>query len=159
MKKILMLFSISLFLFVGCKKNPVNPPIDNSLNGTWKVVSYQNMETNTTITKISLESGIPYLSNSNNDIVITLNQKKDTLQLSGHTVTNDVSGIFKLGASDSMSCLSFGGTKVGEPNWGRWFWDAMYSASSYQLKGNNLIIYYNFQDNKAGRWNVTLIPQ
>lgn len=140
----------------GCRKGDSSGPNTTSLNGTWKVVSYQNLISNAIITKASPESGMSGENVKDRDIIVSLNVHDDTLHLQGHTVYNTVSGLFQLGNNESINGHSFGGTKIGEPNWGSWFWDAMNSAGAYRLQKNTLIIYYHFQDNHEGEWGVTL---
>ena len=68
--------------------------------------------------------------------------------MSGQTVTNSVGGEYELLNVNSMKTLSFGGTKIGEPNWGSKFWDAIHSANSYERHSNKLFIYFNADTEK-----------
>lgn len=155
MKPYLFLSIMSLaFSVTGCRRDH---SLDiKSLNSTWKVVSYQNLISHSVTTKASLESGMSGHDLKDKDIIVSLKIQDDILQLQGHTVYNTVSGKFQLGKDESLHCLSFGGTKIAEPNWESWFWDAMNSADAFQLKGDTLTIDYHFQDNQDGKWGVAL---
>lgn len=154
--KIIFAILMGFVTFImGCSRDGVQPA-NNSINGTWKVVNYKDLDNNKTFTRSSPESE---LAAHSNDIVITLKKEGNTLHLKGCTVANEVFGTFVFKAADGLHCISFGGTKVGEPNWGSWFWDAMNSAQSYQLEGDILTVYYNFQDNHDGKWSVNLVSQ
>ncbi len=147
----ILLVSLGGFLPTGCTRHTV--ALDNeSLTGIWKVISYENLETEQVYTRSSPESGMADFTQT--DIVVTLEQKGDTIRLKGHTISNEVFGTFLLKAKDSLHGLRFGGTRVGEPHWGSWFWDAMYSASTYRLKKDRLTLVYVLQDNKPGKWEV-----
>ena len=63
-------------------------------------------------------------------------------------MTNSVSGEYELLQDNKMKTLSFGGTKIGEPNWGAKFWDAIHAASSYERQSDKLYIHFNADTEK-----------
>lgn len=62
--------------------------------------------------------------------------------MNGHTVTNTVGGAYELLQYNKMKILHFGGTKIGEPNWGCKFWGAIHAASTYEIQRDKLYIYF-----------------
>ena len=69
-------------------------------------------------------------------------------KMNGHTITNSVSGAYELLKKNKMTTLSFGGTKVGEPGWGKKFWNAIHTATAYERQGNKLFIFFNADNEK-----------
>jgi len=135
MKQLTFFIGIFLLVALSCKKDNNF----NTLSGNWQLVSYEDVQTGT----IDYEP-----QNINRSIIIEFsdNGKKGTL--SGHTVTNIVSGEYELKEKNKIEVLSFGGTKVGEPAWGSKFWDAMYNASSYERTSEKMSILFNFDTEK-----------
>jgi len=128
--KQLTFFGLYLLLSLSCSK-------DNnlsSLSGNWKLISYEDIQSGT----IDYEP-----QNINRSIIVEFSDNGKTGTLSGHTVTNTVSGEYKLKEKNKIEVLSFGGTKVGEPEWGSKFWDAMHNASSYGRTSEKMYIYFN----------------
>jgi hypothetical protein len=112
-------------LFSCTKEN--NP---STLTGTWKLIAYQQVETG------SLETEPSGLEQS---IEIHLSDNGLTGTISGHTITNQVSGKYALQAGSQMNVEEFGGTKVAEPEWGNRFWRAMYQTGTYQVNSTQLV--------------------
>jgi hypothetical protein len=111
----------------------------DTLNGTWKLLKYHNLTTGTS------ESEPPNISRS---IIIEFSENRIKGNMNGHTVTNTVGGEYELLQDNKMKTLSFGGTKVGEPNWGDKFWDAIQVASSYRRQSDKLYIHFNADTEK-----------
>ncbi|HMZ46271.1 MAG TPA: hypothetical protein PLU36_05660 [Chitinophagaceae bacterium] len=124
---------ILLFSLTACNKDNTTTTSD-SLNGKWKLVKYYNLTTGT------IESEPSNISRS---IILELSDNRIQGNISGHTVTNSVSGEYELLKDNKMKTLSFGGTKIGEPNWGDKFWDAIHATSSYERQSDKLYIYFN----------------
>ena len=122
-----------LLTLAACNKDNTTTTSD-SLSGIWKLVRYHNL----TIGRIETEP-----SNISRSIIIHFSDNGVKGTMSGHTVTNTVSGEYELLPGNKMNTLSFGGTKVGEPDWGHEFWDAIHTASSYDRQGDKLYIYFN----------------
>ncbi|HNL82237.1 MAG TPA: hypothetical protein PKG56_02495 [Chitinophagaceae bacterium] len=124
---------ILLFSLTACNKDNTTTTSD-SLNGKWKLVKYYNLTTGT------IESEPSNISRS---IILELSDNRIQGNISGHTVTNSVSGEYELLKDNKKKTLSFGGTKIGEPNWGDKFWDAIHATSSYERQSDKLYIYFN----------------
>lgn len=129
----ILILAMTLF---ACNKDDTTKP---TLNGKWKMVKYYNLTLGTS------ESEPTNISRS---IIIEFSDNGSIGKMSGETVTNSVGGEYELLKVNSMKTLSFGGTKVGEPNWGSKFWDAIHSASSYERHSNKLFIYFNADTEK-----------
>jgi hypothetical protein len=125
-----------LLTLAACKKD--NTTTD-TLNGKWKLVKYHNLTTGTS------ESEPSSISRS---IIIEFSDNRIKGNMNGHTVTNTVGGEYELLQDNKMKTLSFGGTKVGEPNWGDKFWDAIHAASSYRRQSDKLFIHFNAETEK-----------
>lgn len=124
---------ILLFSLTACNKDNTTTTSD-SLNGKWKLVKYHNLTTGT------IESEPTNISRS---IILEFSDNGIKGNMNGHTVTNSVSGEYELLKDNKMKTLSFGGTKIGEPNWGDKFWDAIHATSSYERQSDKLYIYFN----------------
>ena len=129
---IILILAMTLF---ACNKDDST----TTLNGKWKLVKYHNLTVGTS------ESEPTNISRS---IIIDFSDNGSKGKMDGHTVTNSVGGDYELLKDNRMKTLSFGGTKVGEPNWGSKFWDAIHSASSYERQSNKLFIYFNADTEK-----------
>lgn len=128
----ILIFAMTLF---ACNKDETTA----TLNGKWKLIKYHNLTVGTS------ESEPKNISRS---IIIDFSDNGNKGKMNGHTVTNSVGGDYELLKDNKMKTLSFGGTKVGEPNWGSKFWDAVYSASSYERQRNKMYIYFNSDTEK-----------
>ncbi len=129
---------ILLLILVACNKDDTTTSTD-TLNGKWKLINYHNLTNGTSESEPSNISRSIILEFSDNTIKGNMN---------GHTVTNTVSGEYELLPDNKIKTLSFGGTKIGEPNWGYKFWDAIHAASSYKRQSDNLYIYFNADADK-----------
>ena len=105
-----------------------------TLNGKWKLIKYHYLTVGTS------ESEPTNISRS---IIIDFSDNGGKGKMKGNTVTNSVSGDYELFNDNQMKTLSFGGTKVGEPDWGSRFWDAIHTARSFEREGNKMFIYFN----------------
>jgi hypothetical protein len=131
-------FIILLLTLFACNKDDT-ATTKSSLNGKWKMIKYYNLTTGTT------ESEPTNISRS---IIIEFSDNGIKGNMDGHTVTNSVGGEYELLPGNKMKTLSFGGTKVAEPNWGNKFWDAIYAASSYVRQSDKLYIHFNADNEK-----------
>ena len=108
----------------------------NTLTGTWKFTEYWDFS----------ESHYPKVMKEPNDIdrsiILTFADSGDTGTIEGQTVTNLISGKYELFENQEMKVLSFGGTKVAEPEWGSKFWDAIQKAIKYHATESELKIWY-----------------
>ncbi len=67
--------------------------------------------------------------------------------ISGFTTTNKVSGNYVID-NQRMEVSNFGGTKMGEQDWGSNLWSCFNASSSYQYQHDTLVIKYD-NDTKA----------
>lgn len=118
-------FFIVLLLMVGCSDDQVNDfnsfEEDTSittLNGTWKVVSFEDLENNTVEFKTE-ENSWGY------DIIITFDDSQDPHSIAGKNTTNSVSGDFDYIASRQIKVNRLVSTRVGQPEWGNKFSQAL----------------------------------
>ena len=129
---------ILLLTLAACKKDNTTTTTD-TLNGKWKLVKYHNL-TNGTIESEP--------SNISRSIIIEFSDDGINGNMNGQTVTNSVGGEYELLQDNKMKTLSFGGTKIGEPNWGNKFWEAIHAASSFERQNNRLYIQFNVDSEK-----------
>jgi hypothetical protein len=129
---------ILLLSLAACNKDNTATTSD-TLNGKWKLVKYHNLTTGT------IESEPTNISRS---IILEFSDNGIKGNMNGHTVTNSVSGEYELLPGYKLKTLSFGGTKIGEPNWGDKFWNAIHAASSYERQSDKLYIHFNADTEK-----------
>ena len=129
---------ILLFTLFACNKDEPTTA-KTSLNGKWKLVKYYNLTTGTS------ESEPSDISRS---IIMELSDNSSKGNMNGQTVTNTVGGEYELFKDNKMKTVSFGGTKVAEPNWGYKFWNAIQGASSYEKQSDKLYIHFNADSEK-----------
>lgn len=129
---------ILLLTIAACNKDNTTTTTD-TLTGKWKLVKYHNLTTMTS------ESEPPNISRS---IIIEFSDNRIKGSMNGLTVTNTVGGAYELFQENKMKTLSFGGTKIAEPNWGVKFWDAIHAASSYERESEKLYIRFNVDTEK-----------
>lgn len=129
---------ILLLTLAACNKDNTTTTTD-TLNGKWKLVKYHNLTTGTSESEPS---------NISRSIIIEFSDNRIKGTMNGHTVTNTVGGEYELLQDNKMKTLSFGGTKIGETNWGHKFWDAIHAASSYERQSDKLYIHFNADTEK-----------
>jgi hypothetical protein len=129
---------VLLLTFAACNKDTPGAAT-GTLNGKWKLVKYHNVTTGTS------DSEPQDISRS---IIIEFSDNSIKGNMNGQTVTNTVSGAYELLKDNKMKTLSFGGTKVAEPNWGYKFWNAIHAASSYERQNDKLYIHFNADSEK-----------
>jgi hypothetical protein len=130
--------SIFSLLLITCNKedSDVEKSLE-TLSGTWKLLSYMGSD-NVILLSEPLDISSP--------VMMCFKDNNDTGNIIGHTVKNSVRGEYKLMSGNKMTVPMFGGTKIGEPEWGSLFWDAIRSSKSYFVDTKQLKIYY--ADNK-----------
>lgn len=142
MKKIILIIGIVIFS-ISCEKDLVTRDIDDdasitAIKGTWIVVSYEDYEKNSVIKKTDVDSW------NGLDVILTFT----TDSLYGTNTTNSVSGIFTI-SERTIHVISYGGTKVGQPEWGNMFSDCVHILESYRINNNQLRFYYNNSKNSV----------
>ncbi len=111
----------------GCSRNLSG----NVNNSSWKLVAYHDQK-----------SGVVDSEPSDIRRSIEINFGEIS-KWSGHTVTNKVSGNFEISENNQIRISDFRGTKMGEPNWGRMFWEAFPDVTSYKLEKKKLFLFYD----------------
>jgi len=126
---------LTLVLFSCSKKED----IDTELEGNWKVLSFENYENSTSVTKTDENTWTDY---NNGDITIEFifsdNSKGN---ISGKNVTNTFYGEFTIDGQN-LSIDNTNWTEINEPEWGRLF-HSITMAKKYKFENNKLTISYN----------------
>ena len=131
MKKIALLLLLPL-IFTFIVENKKSP----SLNGHWTLICYSNLFKGTSDCKTVEEQDFPLVFDFKDD------GEKGTFV--GHTSSNDVSGDYVISDTNKINVTRFGGTKAGECNaFGRQFWKAINSSSSFKIIPDTLTIFYD----------------
>ena len=110
------------------------------MSGCWEVAYYEDLEQESVTTKDDFD---PW-EYSINDVQIMF---LDDSTFCGINTTNDIAGHYTI--ADSIFDIDvYGGTKVGQPDWGNMFSDVVLSHSFTYFKriNNELKLFYN--DNK-----------
>ncbi|TDB69179.1 META domain-containing protein [Arundinibacter roseus] len=144
MKKVLSLLLsfgfLLLFSFQCEQKECCGPPPAScfpgaSLSGTWRLEAYQNLSTNQKESNPDADG---------RGVQLTFAEEGRTGTITGHTAANTVFGSYTKTDSCALTNVTFGGTKVGEPNpWSANVWSAMHGATAFEVGGNELFIYFN----------------
>ena len=135
--KIVYIFLL-VFTLTACKRDDTTS-LSFTLTGKWKLVKYEDSRKGTSEAEPS---------NIERSIIIDFIDDGTTGSMSGQTVTNAVGGEYKISKSGKFTTIRFGGTKIGEPDWGDKFWFAIAAASSYERRGVRLSIYFNADHEK-----------
>jgi hypothetical protein len=143
----LFLALLSLLLF-ACNKSggPIIIKDDTAIKdvyGSWRLVSRENYTTGEVFYKDAQVQR--YCRTTNQcDVIINLSKGNPTDIITGHTITNVISGSFRFDAvSRTFTTLEFGGTKVGEPSWGDNLWNNMHSIRKYSVNPRYLRLFFN----------------
>jgi len=140
MKKLFLLIGIIL-IAVSCEKDKINKDFTNdqsiqNVNGTWKIVSYEDFVKNSVIYKSDVDSW------NGMDVILTFTIDS----LYGANTTNTVSGSFTISGRE-IHIISYGGTKVGQPEWGNMFSNVVFNLESFKVNTTQLRFFYNNSKN------------
>lgn len=139
--RVLFLF-FATFLFNSCTKNENPIPLD--LAGNWKVISFDD---NVTLIRIIKTETNTWTQFNNGDITVNIIGTSPTMgEISGRNVTNSFSGEFEISSNSKIVINKLLWTTIGEPEWGQLF-HSIESAETYELTGDNLVIFYNQRKN------------
>ncbi|WP_353722811.1 hypothetical protein [Dyadobacter sp. 676] len=108
-----------------------------SLKGIWRLDYFQNTVTGAIDTDPEVDG---------KSVVFTFEDDKKNGVISGHTFVNTVGGSYTLGPNCTFKIVSFGGTKVGEPEWSRKAWlpsDSISGKGSYHISSDKLILKFD----------------
>ena len=108
-----------------------------TLNGTWKVISFENYSDN-----------IREFKNQENsrglDITINFDDTKDPNELSGTNTTNTVFGEFEYIGARKFKIENYGTTEVAQPVWADKFNQAIIDGEvNFKINVTGLRIYYD----------------
>ena len=145
MKRIAYLFVCLVFLGLTAfecgngKDSCAMPPCSEvaSLAGTWRLDYFQNTATSA----IDKDPGI-----SGKSVVFTFSDDQKNGTIAGHTFVKTVTGAYTLGPNCTFKISSFGGSKVGEPEWSGKAWlpsDSTGSKGSYHVQSDKLILKFD----------------
>jgi hypothetical protein len=138
-----MIFIAIVTLFINaCNKVEIDEKYD--IAGDWKVISYENYETSTVITKTEDNT---WSQSNNGDVKVSFTDTDLTSgKISGIKVTNSFSGNYSIDNEGTIAISNLFQTKINEPEWGRLF-DSIRNAESYEVRDSHLIIYCNQKKN------------
>jgi hypothetical protein len=155
-----ILIILILFSFLGCVKDQyildkpdtssrskfAHNASNNNVLGSWVVISYEDIENSSIIYKNEVESM------GGMDVEIKF---MDDSTFCGFNTTNEIAGHYI--QKDSLINIDvYGGSKVGQPEWGNMFSDIVYSQSieSFKRGSGQLKLFYNHHKSF-----VTLYPK
>lgn len=132
----LLLFFISTAFECGRQIDCcVMPPCTESetLDGTWRLEQFQDLSSGKTDPDPDVDG---------KSVVYTFDDDRKEGTISGHTFVNTVMGTYTLSGGCTIQIKSFGGSKVGEPEWSRKAWFPSDSAVSgnYSITKDKLVI-------------------
>ena len=138
----LILLAIFAIVINACDND--QDVITYGIAGNWKVISFENNESSTIITKTE---GNTWAQFNNGDITVSFDASDLTSGIiSGINVSNSFSGDYTVDSEDAISINNVFWTEVNEPEWGRLF-HSISKAESYEIKNGHLIIFYNEKRN------------
>jgi hypothetical protein len=141
MAKFILISVISIGIF-SCTYDAID---NHSINGTWVVISFQNLITGVTEFKTQENSW-------NKDIIVTFDDSKTPKTISGTNISNEIFGEFIYINQDQFKVTKLGSTYVNQPRWADEFLKAIADQSlTFKVVGDRLVINY---DNASK--NVTL---
>ncbi len=147
MKNLTFVTKIILSAFVALFINACDTDekmITNHLTGNWKVISFENYETSSSVTKTEENTWTQF---NNGDITVSFDESGPTGGvMSGINVTNSFSGSYTIGSAGAIAIKNVGWTKINEPEWGKLF-HSIENAETYELVNGRLRIFYNNKKN------------
>lgn len=138
----LILIIIAVLFIHACSKDEIEVQYD--ITGNWKVISFENYETSTVITKTDENTWSQF-----NDGDVTVNFTETDLtsgKISGVKVTNSFSGDYTIDNKGTITISVLYQTFINEPEWGILF-DSISNTESYEITGNRMIMYDNQRKN------------
>ena len=130
MKQILVLvFTLITGFFVSNK-------LDESLNGHWTLICFENLEVNQRDCR-------PQDDWQNGRLTFEFTDDGRDGEIKGRTTANSVLGNYELGKNQAIEVKKFGGTRVLERGWGKDLSRKIKKVSSYQYHSDTLRLYYD----------------
>jgi hypothetical protein len=137
MKKLFAII-ISLLVFnFGCDKEKADQNFQDdssiqNINGKWKVVSYEDFEKESKTVKTDVDSW------NGMDVIMTFSNDS----IWGYCTTNIMTGKYVLNGRN-IHILTYGGTKIGQPEWGNLWSKNIYDFESFSVNKSQLRFYYD----------------
>jgi hypothetical protein len=129
---------LCIFLFnVSCDHDKINENFEDdgsilNINGKWKVVSYEDFEKASVTLKTDVDSW------NGMDVILTF--ANDSLY--GTCTSNIMTGKYSL-AGRYIDIISYGGTKIAQPEWGNMFTKIIYKLRSFEINKHQLRFYFD----------------
>ncbi len=138
-----VIISFALFGQLSCSNEDLDIKSFNddssitTLNGTWKVLSFENYTDNTRESKNQENSrGL--------ETIIKFDDTKDPNELSGTNTTNTVFGQFEYKGTRKFKVNNYGTSEVAQPIWADKFNQAIIDGEvSFKINVTGLRIYYD----------------
>jgi hypothetical protein len=130
-----------VLLIISCEEDKKEDPLvfASDISGNWKVVSFEDYQTNTKTYKTVDNTW--ECCRGDNTANFTMSSSTSGI-VDGHNVTNSFHGDFAIDLKGKIFIYNLIWTEVGEPTWGYLF-HAVEEAETYEVKDDQLIIYYN----------------
>jgi len=105
-----------------------------TLTGKWTLICYENQSTK--------ERSHRPKNYSPTQLTFTFTDDGKNGEIKGKTTSNRVTGNYRL-EGNSIKVERFGGTRIGELEWGSDFWGKIKNTSSFEFRNDTLVIFYN----------------
>jgi hypothetical protein len=137
-----LLISLVCIAFTSCSSDDIS--VDSfrddtsieSLNGTWRVVSFEDFTTGTVEEKSEQNSW-------NLDIIVTFDDKQLPASVSGKNTTNTIHGQFAYVGQRGLQVSNLMSTYINQPPWANQFNAAILDGDvSFGINNTQLRIYY-----------------
>lgn len=142
-------FLLAILFLSSCGKSDINVQdgfIDDSsiksIEGTWKVVSYQDFVNDTSVNKSDVGS-------DSADVIITFDDKLFKNVLSGTNTANSISGEYRYHNKREIEIKFIVTTLIAEPEWGQMFSAVSSQIKEFKINSQQLRFYYNSQQNSV----------
>ena len=130
------------FLFINACDSEID--INYNITGDWRVVSYENYETSTVITKTEDN---PWDGFNGGDVIVNFTETDLTSGvISGIKVTNSFWGEYTINTKGGITIGDICQTEINEPECGTLF-NSITDAETYKVRNDQLIIFYNRKKN------------
>lgn len=108
-----------------------------TLNGTWKVISFEDFNTEKVEFKTQENSW-------DRDIIVTFDDTKDPKEFTGRNITNSIFGEFDYVGSRQFKLRRLGTTFAGQPEWADKFGEAVLDGNvAFEVNNEKLRMYYD----------------
>ena len=134
-----LFFIVNIFILICCSKDKDVTPL--SIKGTWKVESYQDLVTNSSIVKTNENSW------DGMDVILTFDDSSKPYEIRGKNTSNYINGVFTYVNNGEINISHLTTSYADEPEWGFLFTRAyLKGLKEFVIIDNKLTIFY---DNKT----------